>query len=258
VSRSSFLSIARWVAWRNMRSVIRSPATLAPTILLPLLFMIAFAGALSRITSLPNFPDVDYTAFQYVYALLQAAAFAGAVGGTAMIDDFESGFMDRLMLAAPARAGIVAGYVVAMLLRAAIAVVILTGVALALGMDIEGGVVDMAALLALAVLLNVTATLWATGVAMHVGTVNAAPGAILPIFLALFLTPVFMPLALLSGWLHAVAKYNPFTWPIEGGRALIAGTHTDVALAFGVMGGLTVGAALWALWGVRRAEASGA
>ena len=258
MSRSSFFSITRWVAWRNLRSVVRTPATLAPTILLPLLFMIAFAGALSRVTSLPDFPDVDYTAFQYVYALLQASAFAGAVGGTAMIDDFESGFMDRLMLAAPARAGIVAGYVIAMIVRGAIAVLVLTGVAILLGMDVEGGVPEMAALYGLALLLNITATLWSTGVAMHVGSINAAPGAILPIFLALFLTPVFMPLAMLSGWLHAVATGNPFTWPIEAGRSLIAGGHSDVVLAFAIMVGLTVGGALWAVWGVKRAEAAGA
>ena len=94
---------------------------------LPLLFLISFVGALSSVTELKGFPDVNYTAFQYVYALLQAVAFAGAVAGTAMIEDFESGFMNRLMVASRGRAAIVVGYVIAMFVRAVIATLVLTG-----------------------------------------------------------------------------------------------------------------------------------
>lgn len=254
---SSSFSVARYVAWRNLRNVRKSPVLILPTLLLPILFLIAFAGALTSVTELEGFPDVDYTAFQYVYAMLQAAAFSGAVGGTAMIEDFESGFMNRLIVAARRRGAIVAGFVIAMFVRAVIAIAVLTGFAFLLGMDIEGSALEILGLFALATLLNVTASLWSTGVAMHVRTVNAAPGAILPIFLLLFLTPVFLPLSLLGGWLNAVASANPFTRPIEAGRTLIAGQPDDVLLAFAVTGGMIVFALAWALWGVKRAAAAG-
>lgn len=257
MSKSGFFSVTRYVAWRNLRDVMRAPALILPTLLLPLLFLISFAGALSAVTSLPGFPDVNYTAFQYVYALLQAVAFAGAVGGTAMIEDFESGFMDRLMLAARKRGAIIAGFMVAMFFRAVLSVIVLTAVAFLLGMDVEGTPLELAGLAALALMVNLTASLWSCGVAMHVRTVNAAPGAILPIFLLLFLTPVFLPLALLDGWLHAVANANPFTQPIEAGRGLIAGDPSDLPLAFGVTGAMVVVTLFWALWGTKRAESQG-
>jgi ABC-type multidrug transport system permease subunit len=257
VSRSGFFSVARFVAWRNIKDTMRQPALILPTILLPLLFLISFVGALSSLTEVKGFPDVNYTAFQYVYALLQAVSFAGAVGGTAMIEDFESGFMDRLMLASRRRGAIVAGYVIAMFARGLLAVVVLTAMAYVLGMRIEGSVIDVAGLAGLALGMNLISSLWSTGVAMHVRTVNAAPGAILPIFLLLFLTPVFLPLSLLTGWLHAVANANPFTQPIEAGRSLIAGDPDGVPLAFAVTAALLLGTLLWAIWGVRRAEHSG-
>jgi ABC-2 type transport system permease protein len=257
MTRSTFASVTRYVAWRNLRDVRHAPTLILPTLLLPLLFLVAFSGALSRVTSLPKFPPVNYTAFQYVYALLQVAAFGGAVGGTAIIDDFDSGFMDRLMVAARLRSAIVAGFVIAMFVRSVIAVLVLTAVAFALGIKIGGSAVDLVGLFALAALLNVTATLWSSGVAMHVHTVNAAPGAILPIFLLLFLTPVFLPLDLLSGWLHTVANLNPLSHVLETGRGLIAGNPTKVARAFALAGGMALLAALWAVWGVRRAEAAG-
>lgn len=254
VSSSGFYPVARYVAWRNLRILMRKPALFAPTLFMPLLFLVAFAGALSRIAKLPDFGAIDYTAFQYVYALMQAAAFAGAVGGTAMTDDVVSGFMDRLMVTAREQAAIVAGYVFAMFVRAAVAAAVLTGAAFALGMRVDGGALDLLGLYGLATLLNLTAALWSTGIAMHIRSLNAPPLEILPIFLALFLTPVFLPLHLLHGWLHAVAVGNPFTRPLEAGRSLIAGSPSGVALAFAVMGGMTVAAALWAFWGVRRGQ----
>ena len=56
----------------------------------------------------------------------------------------------------------------------------------------------------------------------------------MPVFLILFLAPVYVPLALLAGWVHAVAKVNPFTALIEGGRDLISGQSFDAWLAYGI------------------------
>jgi ABC-2 type transport system permease protein len=257
--RAGFFSVARYVAWRNLRDVTRAPVLIAPTLLIPLLFLIAFSGSLSRVAKLPDFGAIDYTAFQYVYALMQAAAFAGAVAGNAMTDDFVSGFMGRLMVTAPKRFAILVGVLMATVVRAALAAVVLTGVALALGMEITHDPRKLLGLYGLALLVNLAAALWSTGVAMHIRNANAVGLEILPIFLALFLTPVFLPLHKLHGWLHAVAHYNPFTRPIEAGRSLIADGpwNSDVGFAFAVMGGLVLVMLIFALWGVRRANAGG-
>ena len=61
-----------------------------------------------------DFPS-GYTAFQFVFVLLQASAFGGVFTGFGIAADFESGFARRLMLAAPNRLGILAGYALAAL-----------------------------------------------------------------------------------------------------------------------------------------------
>jgi len=68
---------------------------------------------------------------------------------------------------------------------------------------------------------------------------------------------VFLPLDLLTGWLHAVAVVNPLTRFLETGRSLLNGTPKEVPLAFGVAGGMVLLCAFWAFRGVRRAEAAG-
>ncbi|MGI8779774.1 MAG: ABC transporter permease, partial [Solirubrobacteraceae bacterium] len=120
------------------------------------------------------------------------------------------------MLAAPNRLGVLAGYAIAAGARALIVGALLFAVALATGMRIDGGGVDLFGLVALASLVKVTATLWAAGVPMRLRTIQAVPAMQMPVFILLFLAPVYVPLELLSGWIEAVARINPFTALVEG------------------------------------------
>ena len=79
----------------------------------------------------------------------------------------------------------------------------------------------------------------------------------MPAFLVLFFAPVYVPLALLEGWIHALATVNPVTRVLEAGRGLLAGTPTEVGTAFAVVLGLMVAFSLWALRGLRSAERAG-
>ena len=256
---SSFWSVALAVAWRVVHNVFTTPSLLLPGLIFPLFFFTAFAGGLSRVDNIPGFDfPPGYTAFQFVFVLLQSAAFGGVFTGFGVARDFEFGFARRLMLAAPRRSGIIAGYAIAAVVRWSATATLLTVVALLAGMNVGGNGVDVVALYTLALILSLAGTLWATGVAMRLRTVQAGPIMQLPVFLALFFAPVYVPLALLNGWLEAVASVNPVTHLLESGRSLIAGTPTDVGLAFLIAAGLACALAIWALRGLRSAERAGA
>jgi ABC-2 type transport system permease protein len=258
MSRGGFRSVALAIAWRTVHNFITNPALFVPALIFPLFFFTAFAGGLSTISNVPGFDfPTGYTAFQFVFVLLQSAAFGGVFTGFGIARDFETGFGDRLMLAAPNRGGIVAGFALAALIRAAVTWTILTAVALVVGMQIDGSGVDLFGLYGLAVLVNLAAAMWATGIALRVRSIQGGPLMQLPVFTILFLAPVYVPLDLLSGWIHAVASVNPVTALLESGRGFISGDPTVVALAFVVAGGLAGLLVLWAWGGLRRAEAAG-
>ena len=251
-------TIAVAVAWRSLRIFLGNPAFLVPAVLFPLFFFVSFAGGLSAIAGVPGFDfPSGYTAFQFVFVLLQSAAFGGVFTGFGIARDFETGFARRYLLAAADRNGIVAGYALAALIRAAITWAILTAVALLAGMEVGGSGVDVFGLYALAVLVNLAATMWAAGVAMRVRSIQGGPLMQFPTFLVLFLAPVYVPLSLLSGWIHAVASVNPVTALLEAGRGFISGEPEVVALAFAIGATLPILFALWARGGLRRAEAAG-
>lgn len=250
--------IALAVAWRSIHNFLTNPAFLLPGILFPLFFFTAFAGGLSAIGNAPGFDfPSGYTAFQFVFVLLQSAAFGGVFTGFGIARDFEMGFARRYLLAATDRRGIVLGYAIAALVRALITWTILTTVALVAGMEVGGSGAEIFGLYGLAVLVNLTATLWAAGVAMRVRSIQGGPLMQFPTFLVLFLAPVYVPLSLLSGWIHAVASLNPVTALLEAGRGFISGDPTVVALAFAVAIALPLAFGLWARGGLRRAEAAG-
>jgi ABC-2 type transport system permease protein len=252
------LAVARGVAWRTLHNFLTNPSLLIPSLVFPLFFFTAFAGGLSRIEHVPGFAFAQgYTAFQFVFVLLQSAAFGGVFTGFGIARDFESGFVRRLLLAAPYRTGIVLGYAAAALVRWLITVAIVTAIAFAVGMNVGGDGVDLFGLYALGAIVNVAAALWAMGVAMRLRTMQAAPAMQMPVFLILFFAPVYVPLSLLEGWIHAIAVVNPVTRVLEAGRGFLAGTPTEVGAAFAAAVGLAAFFSLWALRGLRKAEAAG-
>lgn len=251
--------VVEGVAWRTLKNALTNPQIALPTIAFPLFFFTAFAGGLSQVAKVPGFDfPPGYTAFQFVFVLLQSAAFSGVFTGFGVARDFEGGFAKRLLLAAPHRSGIVLGYALAAFVRWLVVAVLLTAVAFAVGMDVLGGPVDLAGLYLLAALVNFCGFFWAGGIAMRLRTIQAAPLMQMPVFLILFFAPVYVPLELLEGWIEGVATVNPVTYLLETGRGFVAGNPPHVLGAFALAIGLGAAFWTWAFLGLRKAEAAGA
>ena len=248
-------NVALAVAWRGAHNYFTNPAIFIPGLLFPLFFFTAFAGGLSRVDSVPGFEfGSNYTAFVYGFVLMQASAFGGVFTGFSIARDFESGFSRRLLLAAPSHAGIVVGYWLTGIMRALFTIVVVTTVALIAGMNLQGSGVDLLGLYTLALLVNAAATLFGSGVAMRMRTMQAAPLMQIPVFLLLFLAPVWLPYDLITGWVHAAASVNPMTRFLETGRGFVAGDPVHVLITFALAAALVGAALIWARGGLRSAE----
>lgn len=256
-SHGGIWRVALTIAWRSLHTYVRRADLFIPSLIFPLVFLASFAGGLSALGSVPGFHfPAGYTAFQFVFVLCQSSMFSGLFTGFTLAFDFESGFARRLMLAAEDRRGIVLGYALVALSRWAITMTVITSVALIAGMRITGDGVDLFGLYGLAALLVLVGYGWAAGVAFRFRTIQAGPLMQTPVFLILFLSPVYVPLGLLKGWIHAVASINPSTAFLEAGRGLISGAHDHTALAFVCALALIIVFCAWTLSGLRSAERS--
>jgi ABC-2 type transport system permease protein len=177
--------------------------------------------------------------------------------GFVIARDSDSGFARRVLLSAPRRSGIIAGYTVGALLRWTLTGTVVTVAALIAGMNVYGAGVELVGLLGLGVLVNLVAALWACGLAMFLRTEQAGAVIQMPVFVLLFLAPVYVPLSLLTGWIHDVARLNPVTVVLESGRGLFAGSPYRVALAFALLAGAAMLFSVFARRGLSSAERAG-
>jgi ABC-2 type transport system permease protein len=252
------VDVALALAYRQVTVLLKNPSLFVPPMLFPLMNFMAYAGGLSRLRRVPGFDfHGGYTAFQFVFVLLQSAAFGGVFAGFGIARDFERGFARRLLVSAPRRGGIIVGYGLAALFRWAMIAVVLTTVGLVAGMKVGGDGVDLFGLYGLAVIFNQVGLLWACGVAMRFRSVQSGPLMQTPVFMVLFLAPVYVPLHLLRGWIHAVARVNPVTFIVESGRGFVQGEPAYAGTAFAISTGLLLVFAVWARTGLANAERSG-
>ena len=92
---------------------------------------------------------------------------------------------------------------------------------------------------------------------MRFRTLQAGPLMQVPVFLTLFLAPVYVPLDLLNGWIHTVASVNPATFLLEAGRGLFAGEPARSGRRSPSPSAAVVLLMLWALRGLQSAESAG-
>ena len=147
MSRGNSLYVALALARRQMTVLFKNPSLFLPPMLFPLMNFMAFAGGLSRLRHVPGFDfRSGYTAFTFVFVLLQSAAFGGVFAGFGIARDFEYGFARRLLVSAPKhRAGSSRIRVRGAHPLAASSPMVLTIVALIGGMQVGGNGIDFRA-----------------------------------------------------------------------------------------------------------------
>lgn len=248
------VSVAQGVAYQCTRKLIRLPPKLLPSLLLPLFMFAAFGGALGAVGGTTGFGYYNYTAFVFVFVLYMASMFSAVFTTFDIAADYESGFGHRMMLAAPRRLAIVGGYVTVALWRGLLNVAVVFAIALLTGMPVRGNALDIAGLIALALLLNLVTTLYGAGIALRFQSTASGVLILIPTFMLFFLSPIFIPRHQLSGWLRDAADVNPLTPVLEAGRGFLADDPVKVALAFAALAGLLLLFSVWVLGGMRKAE----
>ena len=254
----AYASAALGVAWRSLHNVFTNPALLFPALIFPLFFLAAFGGGLSAVSQTPsfNYPE-GYTTFVFGFVLLQSSALGGVFTGFSIAADFQFGMGRRMLLATRHRTAIICGYALTAIVRVLVTWTVVTTVALLAGMTIGGDPAEILALYVLSLTVNVVALLFAAGVALRLRTLQAGPLMQFPMFIVLFLTPVYVPQALLAGWIAHVAKVNPLTLVLNTNRDLLAGLSAQIALTYAIVLGLVALLSAWAVSGMRSAEAAG-
>lgn len=251
---ASTLPVALALARRYALSLVRIRAVLAPTIIMPMFFVVAFGGAFDGLTQIPGFPTDNILNWMAPFAALQGCVFAGFGASMYTARDLETGFFDRLLVAPAPPVAILLAPVLYAAGRALLPLGIAIPAAMVGGARFAGGPVGLVTLLVAALGLAVLACLWGLGVAYRLRTQRSGAMVQIVITLAMFLSIGMVPLEIMEGWLHTVARVNPITPVFVLARQGFLGpvTMQDTLpglLSIGAMGCVL---SLWAWRGYRK------
>ena len=217
------LSASQGIARRSLRNIRRVPSAFLPALLMPVFQVISFTGTYRGVTDIPGFPTDRSANWFLPLAVVMGSSFAGMGLGFATIRDLESGFYDRLRMSPAPRRSLLLGGLASALVRASLAIVVVTLVGLALGARFTGGVLGALALATAGLGIATVGTFWALGLVYRLRDMRAAALMQLTLFFGLFLTEAQTPIPLMTGWLPTVAEYNPLNQVLRLARVGFVG-----------------------------------
>jgi ABC-2 type transport system permease protein len=228
---------------RALREALRTPESLAPTLFIPVFFLIVNFGQAGKIfpsSSTSFLHGQTYAAFQLPISLLLAASFGSAA--LYLVEDIEGGYFDKLRAAPVSRSALVIGRLHAEAVKSLFITTVLVVLALPFGVSVASGPVGFLLLLILTSLWAVVFSGFMQLIALKTRSAAATNSGGLIFFPLLFLTPNFVPRDMLTRPMEIAATLNPVTYVMEALRSLILQdlTWTPVARGFGVVAVLGV------------------
>jgi len=215
------------VTRRALLRYVRTPQLIVlATVQMSLFFLIyryMFGGAIH----IAGMSYVDYLVPGFVAT---GVLFMGIGTATAMAEDLEQGFVDRLRSLPIPRSSV-------LIARAAVDTAILAwstaftaAVAFAVGFTLHGSALEGLAAFGLVVLFGFAFEWVFITMGLFAGSAQAAQGMGMIVFPFAFVSSAYVPVSSMPSWLRVFAEHQPLTYMVDAVRALTLGPHAQALL----------------------------
>ena len=214
---------------RSLARIAREPESLMDVTVMPLVFVLLFSYVFGSAIHLPGGGNYH----EYLIGGMLGMGLAGTAPGTAvgLVTDMSTGLIDRFKSLPMSRAAVLAGRTIADLLTQVIGLIVVVAVGLAIGWRVHTGPADVAAALALALLMGYAFTWLGACLGMFLRSVEAAQATGFILFLPItFVSNAFVPTQGMPGWLQAVANWNPLSALASACRHLFGNPNPAAAV----------------------------
>jgi ABC-2 type transport system permease protein len=230
---------------RQMRLLLRNPVWIFVGVFQPVMYLLLFAPLLKPALQV----STNAQAYQiFVPGLLVLLAiFGGLFQGFGLIAELRAGIIERSRVTPVSRLALLLGRSLRDVVSLIAQAIIITLLALAFDLRVYIGNVLLAFLMLALISLMTSAVSY--GVALLVKSEDAlAPVMNTVAQPVLLLSGILLPLTFAPGWLQGIADWNPFSWAVNGTRALFRGDlgAPDVWQGLVIMAVLAVLAVVWA------------
>ncbi|GAA4183231.1 ABC transporter permease [Streptosporangium oxazolinicum] len=234
---------------RQLKRLLRYPSMTVQLVATPVVILFLFVYVLGGTLGdgLGGGRDA-YVNYVVPGILLMAAAMAATGTAVMVATDMTEGVIARFRTMRISRASVLTGHVVGSVIQQLLGMVVLVGVALAIGFRPDATAVEWLAATGLLTLFAVTVTWLSVALGLRSPTPEAASNAPMPLVLLPFLGSGFVPTDSMPTALRWFAEYQPFTPIMETVRGLLLGTPIggSAAIAIAWCAGIAVVSYLWA------------
>lgn len=237
------------ITGRNLIRLRRNPVVIVAIAIFPMVFLLGFWIVGQKLMAAQG---VNYIQYLVPIINLQALFFAGLGSAVMLAKDIETGMMERCRAMPISRVAVIAGLVLAYMVRALLATVVLLMVAYGLGFRFSGGAIAALSYLTLIMLFTGTCITGYSILALKLRSpalVNAV--AIIPYTPLLLLSNGFSPTENFPGWLQPIVRYQPVSVTCDALRALSEGSAASGPLFFASLVWLLGLLLLLGTWSVR-------
>jgi ABC-2 type transport system permease protein len=216
-----------WVLYkRALLKLMRRPIALYFSLLQPAIWLLLFGQMFNRMVSLPGaggaFGTDNYMAFFAPGVIMMMMLFGAGQTGLGLIQDMDSGFLDKLLTTPINRFAILLGKMGGDLTRMILQTVIVLIMAVLAGVQIRTGLLGVLFIIIISGLFGMALAGINTIIALQ--TRNTETTFILGNFVNLplmFMSTAMMPKSFLPDWMQNVVQINPITYGIDGMRGLV-------------------------------------
>jgi ABC-2 type transport system permease protein len=205
---------------RTMRHVTRSPDTIITTAIMPIaimvLFVYVFGGAIDT-------GSVSYVNYMLPGILLITIASGISYTAFRLFNDMQGGIFERFQSMPIARPGVLWAHVLTSLAANVISLVLVVGVALAMGFRSGAGALAWLAVAGLLLLFTLALTWIAVIPGLTAKSVDGASAFSYPLIFLPFISSAFVPTVKMPGPVRAFADNQPVTSIVDTIRHLFAG-----------------------------------
>ncbi len=246
------LSDSRVMLRRNLKRQLRYPSMTLMLVGMPIVFLLMFVYVFGGQLGAGLGPHDGRSAYlNFLVPGLLLVIVASAIQGTSIMVamDMTGGIIDRFRTMAIARASVLTGHVIGSLIQALAGMVILMGVAFALGFHAHAGVLDWFAAVGMLALFAFALIWLAVALGLAAKSVETASNTPMILILLPFLSSCFVPTGTMPPGLRQFAEWQPFTPAADTVRGLLSGAavgdHAIAAIAWSI--GIAVVSYLWAM-----------
>ncbi|MFD3971432.1 ABC transporter permease [Streptomyces cyaneofuscatus] len=213
---------------RNLLHVRRYPSLTLNLLLTPVMLLLLFVYIFGDVMSagIGGGDRSDYIAY-IVPGILMVTIGSTVIGAAVSVStDMTEGIIARFRTMAIHRGSVVIGHVVGSVLQVLASLVVVGGVAVAIGFrSVDATAPEWLAAFGLITLFALALTWIAVGMGMASPNAEAAANSAQPLILLPLISSAFIPADTMPGWFRPIAEYQPFTPVIETVRGLLLGTE---------------------------------